>query len=142
MLSGMIYTHNSLAVKGIIQKSGLIDDIYCSDSRLPEIKDINIVSGTDSTIEFSEEGNCQQLKTYYSQFKTFHAYQIKVPILDNFRNLSLVLDDVEKLNFRTERIMYNLYLLLSPLLAPLIIAIARTMNWRRQKTRDTWDELK
>jgi hypothetical protein len=116
--------------------SGVILSVECTEgSRSFMNKNIKISDSRENIIEFSMDGDCSKLKSEYSKFNKFTAYQIEVPIYGGFDTVFLKLDDVEVLSFSEEISDFNLSLFLSPLLVPLLLAFGGTINWLRGKWR-------
>ncbi|MEC4087254.1 hypothetical protein [Pseudoalteromonas rubra] len=84
-------------------------------------------------MKFSKEGECSQLVAFYENARSFEAVQRNT--LLKLHVFSLKVDGIEQYDFAEQKSDYNLYIIFSLFITPLIVAICATVNWSRGRRR-------
>ncbi|TMO60477.1 hypothetical protein CWB96_07925 [Pseudoalteromonas citrea] len=83
--------------------------------------------------KFNKEGKCSKLVYFYKSASSFEAVQINTLLSSHV--FSLKIDGVEQYDFVEQKSDYNYYILFSPFIVPLFMAIDSTVNWSRGRWR-------
>jgi ABC-type uncharacterized transport system involved in gliding motility auxiliary subunit len=127
------YANNITELKNADKVSATINSVECKDgSRSFMKKKLKIISN-QASFEFTRNGECSELIAFYKKAREFEAVQVKSVL--SFHAFSLKVDGVEQLDFKEQLRNYNLYIILSPFLVPLLLAVGATVNWRRGRWR-------
>lgn len=140
----MLYTSPE-QVNGVKKLTGTIDRVECIKGARSFMKSqVTLVGTNEESIVFYKDGECPLLKREFLASSKFSAYQVNAPLFSQQKTVYLELDGKSQLDFKQEQFNFNLSLLLSPFIIPLVMAIGSTYNWKRGKWKrnhtsyDSW----